>query len=202
LAFGKVNMGTNLINSRNRAVEALCGRTPDRVPCVPLIDLSYAASVHGIDVSDCFLNPVKHAQALESCLLRHPDIDGLSINLVLCDEVIISKAQTSNGWKIETIGGLTWNVPQNDVGSVSSCGITSFDDPRLSTDDPLRPGVCQTLQNISSKVLDEYLVAVGVTGPFSQLVFLMGLNNVLMAMTDNPKKLLEAIEKRVQLTLD
>jgi len=44
-----------------------------------LIDLSYAASVHGIDVSDCFLNPVKHAQALESCLLRHPDIDGLSI---------------------------------------------------------------------------------------------------------------------------
>ena len=37
------------------------GKAVDRPPCVPLIDLSYAAAVADIDVSQCFLNPAKQS---------------------------------------------------------------------------------------------------------------------------------------------
>jgi hypothetical protein len=83
------------MNSRERSVSAMRGLTPDRVPVMPLIDTSYAAASYGVPVSECFLNPVTHARALESCLERHPDLDGLSINIGLTPEV---RHPPQSGW--------------------------------------------------------------------------------------------------------
>lgn len=187
---------------RQRAVEAMCGRVPDRVPCVPLIDNSYSAPTLGLPVSRCFLDPESHARSLLACLERHPAIDGLSINLCLAEEVILERREVEDGYLLKTTGGITWKVPYNDIGTVKEHEIRSFDDPRLETDDPLRPGIIQTLKAIPADVRRRYLVNCGLTGPFSQVAFMMGLERVLLATIDDPEGLHRAIEKRLPLAFD
>lgn len=180
---------------------ALYGQQPDRVPCVPLIDNSYAAPVLGVPVSRCFLDPVAHAEALLACLERHPGIDGLSVNLCLAPEIIRGSREVADGYEIETVGGLTWKVPTNDIGTIQAREISSFDDPRLATDDPLRAGIMATLQAIPRDVRARYLINCGVTGPFSQVAFLMGLDRVLTATIDDPDGLKRAVQMRLPLAL-
>ena len=187
--------------ARQRAVEAMFGRQPDRVPFVPLIDNSYAAPVLGVPVSRCFLDPVAHAEALAACFDRHPHIDGLSINLCLADEIIVERTETRDGYVIKTTGGTTWMIPYNDIGSVLEREITSFDDPRLEFEDPLRPGIFRTLEAIPADIRARYLINAGVTGPFSQVCFLMGIERVMLATIDDPAGLHRAIEKRLPLAL-
>ncbi|MCP4196462.1 MAG: hypothetical protein GY762_04860 [Proteobacteria bacterium] len=186
---------------RRRAVEAMYGRIPDRVPCVPLIDNSYSAPQMGLPVSQCFLDPTSHAESLVACLERHPTIDGVSINLCLADEVILEKQEQADGYVIKTTGGTTWMIPYNDVGSVLERQIVSFDDPRLEFEDPLKPGILRTLQAIPSDIRRHYLINAGVTGPFSQVCFLMGIERVMVATIDDPAGLHRAIEKRLPLAL-
>lgn len=101
---------------RERAVTALEGRMPDRVPCVPLVDTSYAAACAGIPVSECFLNPEAYAAALVATLDRHPDIDGVSINIGLSDDVFEDHSRTGDTHTVDrvspenpaSIGWFTW----------------------------------------------------------------------------------------------
>ncbi|HUT24526.1 MAG TPA: uroporphyrinogen decarboxylase family protein [Sumerlaeia bacterium] len=193
---------TTTFHSRTRAQKAMRGGKPDRVPCVPLIDLSYAAKLAGAAVSACFLNPVRHAQALAAALERHPDIDGLSVNLCLAKDVIAERQETAKGYRVKTVGGITWNVPYDDVGSPETREIRSFDDPRLETDDPFMPGIVQTFIAIPSGIRRRYLINAGVTGPFSQVALLMGLDKILTATLTDAPGLRRAIEKRLPLALE
>jgi hypothetical protein len=102
---------------RERAVAALSGKTPDRVPCVPLVDTSYAAACAKMPVSECFLNPEAYAAALVATLDRHPDIDGVSINIGLSADVILEHTRSKGAHHVRTVGGLTWMVPENDIGT-------------------------------------------------------------------------------------
>ena len=194
-------MTTEPMGPRQRAVEAMYGRMPDRVPCVPLIDNSYSAPVMGVPVSQCFLDPVSHAESLVACLERHPAIDGVSINLCLADEIILERHEQADGYIVKTTGGTTWMIPYNDIGSVLEREITSFDDPRLESEDPLKAGIYRTLQAIPADIRRRYLINAGVTGPFSQVCFLMGLERVMLATIDDPAGLHRAIEKRLPLAL-
>jgi hypothetical protein len=189
------------LTSRQRASAALMGQSSDRTACVPLIDNSYSAGALGVPVSECFINPIRHAESLASCLDRHPRIDGLSVNLCLADEIILGRERTGDGWLVQTTGGLTWSVPFNDIGSVSSREIESFDDPRLLTENPFQAGALTTLAALPAALRRSHLVMGGVTGPFSQLAFLMGLERVLLATVDDPTGLYRAIEKRLPLAL-
>jgi uroporphyrinogen decarboxylase len=191
-----------LLTSRQRTAAALACQPVDRVPCVPLIDNSYAASVLGVPVSECFIDPNRHAEALTACMERHPGADGFSINLCLADEIILSRQRTRDGWLINTTGGITWAVPFNDVGSVCEREILSFEDPRLDSEDPFRAGALETLRATPQAIREAYFVNAGVTGPFSQVVFLMGLERVLLATVDDPDGLRRAIEKRLPVALD
>jgi len=173
------------------------GRTPDRVPVVPLIDTSYAAACYGVPVSECFLNPEVHACALVSCLERHQDLDGLSINIGITPEVVRERARTTDGWSITTLDGSVWRVPLNDIGTPVRYDVTCFDDERLQSLDILRPHVTETLRRIPTEVLARHNIAVGLTGPFSQVAFLMGVERVLTAMIEQPDELKAAIEYRV-----
>jgi uroporphyrinogen decarboxylase len=134
--------------------------------------------------------------------VRHPQIDGLSINLCLADEIILGRERTSDGWLVQTTGGLTWSVPYNDIGTVSGREITSFDDPRLVSDNPFKAGPLGTLAALPRAMLQSHLVLAGVTGPFSQVAFLMGLERVLLATVDDPEGLYRAIEKRLPHALE
>lgn len=189
------------ISPRQRSITALYNRVPDQVPCVPLIDNSYSAPVLGVPVSQCFIDPVTHAQSLSACFERHPNIDGLSINLCLSKEIILDQQRTPDGFRIHTVGAMTWNIPYNDIGTVQEREIVSFDDPRLETDDPLKSGILETLSAMPADIRQHYLINVGVTGPFSQVVFLMGLDRVMFATVDDPAGLQRAIEKRLPLAM-
>jgi uroporphyrinogen decarboxylase len=189
------------MSPRQRAVAALKGEIPDRVPCVPLIDTSYAAACAGIPVGECFLNPEAYAQALVATLERHPDIDGVSINIGLSDDIILDKKKVKGDWIVKTVGGLTWMVPENDIGSIEQCEITSFADPRFATADYLMQACLRTLKAIPAEIRRKYLINTTVTGPYSQVAFLVGVNHLMMGMLDDPEGLDAAIARRVPFAL-
>lgn len=189
------------MNSRQRAEKAMCRQLPDRVPVVPLIDTSYAAACYGVPVSQCFLKPEVHARALVSCLERHPGIDGFSINIGLTTEVIRELVATDGEYCVTTLDGSSWGIPNNDIGTPTTHEITRFDDDRLHTVDVLRPHIVETLRQIPREILEEYDVSAGLTGPFSQVIFMMGVERVLLAIYEEPQALKQAIEARVPFAL-
>ncbi len=189
------------MTSRERAELAMRGQEPDRVPVVPLIDTSYAAACYGVPVSECFLDPQVHARALVHALERHPGIDGVSINIGLTAEVIAQRTATASDYFVTTTDGTEWQIPVNDIGTPVSHSIQAFDDPRISTLDVLRPHIVETLRAIPAEVLRDYDISAGLTGAFSQIAFLMGVERVLLAMHEEPEALQSAIEKRMPLTL-
>ena len=189
------------MNSRERSVAAMRGLAPDCVPVMPLIDTSYAAASYGVPVSECFLNPVTPARALESCLERHPDLDGLSISIGLTPEVIREQAPTTHGWSVTTLDGSLWTVPANEIGKPVRREITRFDDERLKSLDVLRPHIVETLRRLDPKVQEQHKISVGLTGPFSQVAFMMGVEAVLTAMTDRAEELKAAVQLRVPFAI-
>jgi len=152
-------------------------------------------------VSECFINPEAHAAALVATLDRHPDIDGISINIALSDDVIVDHKQAHGAHRIKTSGGLTWLVPENDIGSIESCQIRDFRDPRMMTDEYLMMACVRTLRAIPRKYRQKYLINTGVTGPFSQVAFLVGLDKVMLGTIDEQTELLQAIGHRVGFAL-
>lgn len=189
------------MTSRERAVKALKGEIPDRIPCVPLIDTSYAAAVADMPVGECFMNPEAYAYALVKTLERHPDIDGVSINIGLSSDIIQDASKRNGTWTVKTTGGLTWYVPENDIGSIGACEITDFNDPRFATDEYLMKACLRTLQAIPESIRKRYLINTTVTGPYSQVAFLVGVNNLMMATIDDPDGLDKAIALRVPFAL-
>jgi uroporphyrinogen-III decarboxylase len=187
---------------RERAELAMRGEQSDRVPVVPLVDTSYAAACYGVPVSECFLNPETHARSLVHVLERHPGIDGVSINIGLSAGVIARRSATASDHFVTTVDGTEWQIPMNDIGTPVSHAIQAFDDPRIGTLDVLRPHIVETLRAIPADVLRDYDISAGLTGPFSQIAFLMGVERVLLAMHEEPEALKGATEKRVRLALD
>ncbi|MEG0911884.1 MAG: uroporphyrinogen decarboxylase family protein, partial [Ruthenibacterium sp.] len=92
-------------------------------------------------------------------------------------------------------------VPSNDVGTVRHHDITRLDDPRIATENPLKDGILDTYAAILPEYKEKYLIMPGITGPYSQLVFMMGLENILLLMYDEPEALHKALAQRAALTL-
>jgi len=189
------------MSPRERAEIAMRGGRPDRVPVVPLIDTSYAAACLGVPVSQCFLSPEVHAQALLSALEQHPGIDGLSINIGLTADVIVDLEEFEGGYTVTTIDGSVWGIPMNDIGTPTTRSVINLRDERLSSVDVLRPHIAETLGFIPSSVLKNYDVSAGLTGPFSQVLFMMGIEPAMVAMQEEPEALKEAIEARMPFAL-
>jgi uroporphyrinogen decarboxylase len=189
------------MTSRQRAEAAMRGGRPDRVPVVPLIDNSYAAACLGVPVSECFLKPEVHARALAAALERHPGIDGLSINIGLTESVLTDLRRTSDGYLATTTDGCVWNIPWNDVGTPASRSVDSFGDGRLRSADVLKPHILDTLRHLPAEILERYDISVGLTGPFSQVLFMMGLDRALPALIEEPAALKDAVEARIPFAL-
>ncbi len=119
------------------------------------------------------------------------------INIGITSEVVRERARTIDVWSITTLDGSVWRVPLNDIGTPVRHDITCFDDERLQSLDILRPHITETLRRIPTAVVARHNISVGLTGPFSQVAFLMGVERVMTAMIEQPNKLKAAIEYRV-----
>lgn len=181
------------MTGKERALRAIRGEQTDRPSVLPSIDVAYAPECIGRKVGECFRDPKLHARALMGALDTYPEIDGLYVNLCLSDSHLTRQA---NGLYQDGYG-LQWYVPENDVGTVKVHEIEELDDPRIDGETSLRFGPLETFAAIAPEYKEKYLIMPGITGPYSQLVFMMGLENVLIMMYDDPEGLKEAIAKRV-----
>ena len=182
------------MTGKERALKSIRGEKTDRPSVLPSIDVAYAPECIGKKVGECFLDPKLHARALMGALDTYPEIDGLYINLCLDGSRL---TRQPNGLYNDG-RGLQWYIPENDVGSAKIHEIEELDDPRIDEESSLRFGILETFAAIEPKYKENYLIMPGITGPYSQLVFMMGLENVLIMMYDDPDGLKEAIAKRVK----
>lgn len=182
------------MTGKERALRAIRNLETDRPSVLPSIDVAYAPECIGETVGACFLDPKLHAKALMGALDVYPEIDGLYINLCLDDSRLTRQA---NGLYNDGFG-LQWYVPENDVGTVKVHEIEELEDPRMEGESSLRFGILETFAAMEPEYKEKYLIMPGITGPYSQLVFMLGLENVLIMMYDDPEGLKEAIAKRVE----
>lgn len=191
----------------DRCLKSLRGEKVDRISVQPLIDLVYAAPQYNVSVGDCFIYPEIHAKALVNSLKIHPDIDGIYVNLCISPDIAIedkTRIDEITKTKIRYIkdsAGMTWRIPYNDVGVVSKHDIKDLDDKRLINEESFSVGILETYKLIPEEIRKKYLIIPGITSPYSQLDFILGLTNLLMAIYDNSQKLKKALQYRTNLTL-
>jgi uroporphyrinogen-III decarboxylase len=191
-----MNNPDKLLTGKSRVLNAMLNKPTDRVSVHPAIDISYASALFGKTIGECFISPVIHARALENVFSVHPGIDGLYVNLCLSPKCFVSSRKEGDVTKILDNGGMTWYIPSNDVGTVGDHLIKYINDPRLKTQNPLKDGIIDTYNAIRKEIKDKYLIVPGLTGPFSQLVFMLGLTETLLLIYDQPDDLKQALEWR------
>lgn len=195
-------MKKDLLSGKERALNAMLNKPTDRISVHPAIDLSYASKMYGKNIGECFINPEVHARALEKVFSVHPAIDGLYVNLCLSPRSFISRHREGDVTYILDNGGMTWFIPSNDVGTIRSHEIKSINDQRLETRNPLKDGIIDTYKAISNDIKGKYLIVPGLTGPFSQVVFMLGLSETLILIFDQPDKLKQALEWRTKMAIE
>lgn len=191
-------MKHNCLSGKERVLNAMCNKKTDRTSVHPAIDLSYASRLYKKNVSECFISPEVHAKALENVFSIHPEIDGIYVNLCLSPRSIINMQKADSNTYVIDDGGMTWFIPSNDVGTVKDHEIKRINDDRLRTQNPLKDGIIDTYAAISKKIKDKYLIVPGLTGPFSQVVFMLGFTETLLLICEQPNELKQALEWRTQ----
>lgn len=185
------------MNGKIRALAALGCQPTDHLSIFPSIDVAAAAKYLGKGVGACFADAALHARSLEAALDRHPDIDGVYINLCLT-----RRTAHRCGPDRFTDGVLEWRVPENDIGTVSCRRIQDPGDPLLLTENPLMDGVLDTFRAVRPAYRERYLFLPGITGPYSHLTFLYGLENTMLLMMDEPEQMHRLLRRRTALAID
>ena len=185
------------MNGKERALAALRCQPTDHRSIFPSIDVAASAKYLGEKVGACFTDAKLHARSLEAVLDRHPDIDGVYINLCLTRRT----AHPCGGDRFSD-GVLEWRVPENDIGTVAVRKIQEPEDPLLWSENPLMDGVLDTFQEVRSAYRDKFLFLPGITGPYSHLTFLYGLENTMMLMLDDPDLMHRLLRRRTELAVD
>ncbi len=190
--------------SKQKILEVLkTGINAGPPPSFPQIDLAYASQCAGKRVGEAFLDPAVHAYCLESALRRHSGAAGVYINLCLNAGSIASLDCSNPGHTYAVdLAGVRWSIPENDVGSPCRYDIADLDDTRLLTVDALSGGITETFAKISDACRHQYLIVPGITGPYSQVVFMFGLQNTLESIYDAPEKLHEILAVRTRFAIN
>ncbi len=189
------------MNSIERTNAALDLKTYDHVSPQPQIDVAYAAKLSGIPVGEAFIDEKIHAKVLDNVFDVH-DVDGVYVNLCLSSADIVSTEFKDGTYYVKDKCGATWTVDENDIGAVSEREILSLDDERLLNMSPAIFAAVDVYKNIKQKWRDEKAIVTGVTGAFSHVVFLYGVENTMMAMVLEPEKLKEVIEARMKFVFE
>ena len=176
--------------------KALLKQETSRLPCFPLIDIAFASSYAGQPMRAVQLDPRLHARALGMCAERLP-VDGIYINLCLDDR---QGKRISDG-EIVIDGSLHLVIPENDVLSIAATDIESLDDRRIQEAELFHPGMLATFEHIDERTKGECAVAAGLTGTFSQVAFLFGITEFMMALLDQPEAVRRTLDRRHRIAV-
>lgn len=183
-----------------RTITALKMQKTDVISPQPEIDVAYAAKLAGIPVGEAFCDGDKHAAVLNHVFEVH-DVDGIYINLCLTNKDIKEFRKTVSKIIIKDQCDAIWEISSNDIGSIKTRDIQSLDDERLRDLNPNFFGASDVFQKISQKWKEEKAIVAGVTGAYSHVVFMYGLENTMMAMLDEPERLKDLIGVRLRHAL-
>ena len=185
---------------RTQVEAALKGDGISRSSCFPLVDICYASTHSGLAMARLQLEPKLHAQALSKCARELP-IDGFYINLCLSANQAAQAAFHDGSYHVCLDDAVELRFATNDVAAVKATLIRSLDDERIELAELFHPGMLETLQAVPSDVREEVAVCAGLTGAFSQLGFLLGLERLMFAMIETPAAVHRALRKRQQAAL-
>jgi len=189
------------MNDRRQLVEqALQRKSVPRTPCFPLVDVVYASAVAGRPMAQLQLDPAVHAQALAQCVAELP-IDGIYVNLCLSRRQAAGALLDGGRYRLTIDDCLDVEFAENDVAAIKRTGIAALDDPRIDRAELFHPGMLETFQAMPDEASGGAAVCVGLTGTFSQLGFLYGLERLLVAMVDEPEQVQRALERRHAVAL-
>jgi len=166
----------------------------------PLIDVAFAAAHAGRQIGDLELAPRQHADALIHCLRTLP-VDGIYINLCFDEAQARNAVKTETGYTLLLDDAVEIRLPPNDVASIQNSRITSFQDSRFRSAELFHPGMLATWNAMKTADCPDAAVAVGLTGSFSQVGFLLGVEALMMAVLDDPGAVRKAIEIRHRVAL-
>jgi hypothetical protein len=170
---------------------ALLKQNTSCLPCFPLIDIAFASSFAGQPMRAVQLDPRLHGAALSKCTEELP-VDGIYINLCLDTRQgnRISESEILIDEAVHLV------IPENDVLAIAAADIESLDDRRILDAELFHPGMLATFENIDERIKREYAVAVGLTGTFSQVAFLFGIPELMIALLDQPAAVRRTLDKR------
>ena len=188
------------MTGRNRVEAALQRRGCSRLPCFPLIDVCYAAAHAGRTMAEVQLDPGAHAAALAQCAGELP-VDGVYVNLCLSRQQAAGAVLEGERYRVALDDCLEVEFAENDVAAIKRTDIASLDDPRIERAELFHPGMLETFRAMPAETRRQAAVCVGLTGAFSQLGFLLGLENLLLAMVDRPEAVHEALRVRQAVAL-
>jgi uroporphyrinogen-III decarboxylase len=189
------------MKSRRSLIEAaLAGQRTKHAPCFPLVDVSYASAHSGNKMARLQLEPRVHAAALAQCALSLP-IDGVYINLCFSAQQAAHASCREGQYRLRIDDAVDVEFSENDVASIARTDIRSPDDERIQSARIFHPGMLETFQAMPADLCEEVAVCVGLTGAFSQVGFLLGMQNLMLLLLDNPAAAHRAIRVRQQLAL-
>jgi uroporphyrinogen-III decarboxylase len=151
-------------------------------------------------MAELILSPSLHARALAQCVRELP-VDGVYINLCLGQGQAAGAVNRSGTYQARLDDALDVKFGANDVLSVSATEIRTLEDPRLATAEGFHVGMKETFQAIPAEIREEVAVCVGLTGAFSQVGFLLGVQELMMAIMDDPEAVHRAIRLRQKAVL-
>ncbi|MEK7686616.1 MAG: uroporphyrinogen decarboxylase family protein [Verrucomicrobiota bacterium] len=185
---------------RDLVERALLRQPTDRLPCFPLVDLAFGSTHSGNTLARLQLAPVLHAAALVQCLRELP-IDGVYVNLCFSAKQASSAVGCVGQYTVRLDDCLRVEFTENEVAAIAGTDLLSLDDERISTAELFHPGMLETFQAMPEDLRSEAAVCVGLTGAFSQVGFLVGIQNLMVAMLDDPDGVHRAIQRRQQIAL-
>lgn len=190
-----------MMTGLERTFAALKLKQYDMVSPQPEIDVAYAAKLAGLNVGEAFCDEKKHAAALNNVFNVH-DVDGIYINLCLTDKDIKEYNKTDERIIIKDHCDAIWEFDVNDIGTIKTRDIKTLDDERLYNVNPYIFGAVDIFKQIDKKWIEEKAIIAGITGAYSHVVFLYGLEKTMMAMFDEPEKLHNLLEVRLRYALE
>ncbi len=187
--------------SRRRLVEqALLRQEVERTPCFPLVDVVYAAAFAGMPLARAQLDPAAHARALSRCIDELP-IDGVYVNLCFSRAQAAGAVFDGARYRVLLDDCIEVEFGPNEVASVARTRVESLDDPRIAQAELFHHGMLETYLALPEEATERAAVCVGLTGAFSQLGFLLGLEKLLMALVDEPQRVHRALRRRQEIAL-
>ena len=164
------------------------------------MDVVYAAAHFGRPMAQLQLDPAIHADALSHCARELP-IDGVYVNLCLSRQQSAHVTMRNGHYEVRLDDAVDVRFAENDVAAIAHTDIVGLDDPRIESAELYHPGMLETFSAIPPEIHDEVAVCVGLTGAFSQVGFLYGLQNLMMAMADRPEEVSRALARRQKIVL-